>query len=235
MSVDIRAEMHDVMVETIRDELVHRDWIYAPVRPCNMPTAHRVYVPGARVRGDCSKGVQFVAWWSPNAPDPMGMNWGSFGNSQTIWMNCQHLAHPSELRVGDFATMGPDGSDHAVAIIEAGADPLAWSFGHQGAPNSYRLSYDRRPQQWLRFRLPDYVPTKADQLRARTDWFAWMAWYGTAASPNGEGDWLHYRRQDPKVRPNVPKVIPAAWWARRVKFLARRTHGDKATTAKLAA
>jgi hypothetical protein len=229
VSVDIRAEMHDVMIATLADEAAHHDWTYRPIRPCNMPTAHRVFVPGHAVVGDCSKGCQFIPWWSPGAPDPMGMNWGSFGNSQTLWMNCQHLAHPSELRVGDFATMGRDGSDHAVCIIEAGADPRAWSFGHQGAPNSYPLSYDRRPQQWLRFRLPDYVPTAADKLRARTDWFSWMAWY------QGEGDWSKYGPQNPTVRPNVPKVIPPSWWRRRLRFLAARHHGDKPTTAKLAA
>ncbi len=224
MSADIRAEMHDVMRATLADEAAHHNWLYAPVRPCNMPTQHRVFVPGLRIRGDCSKGGQFIAWWSPNAPDPFGMNWGSYGNSQTLWMHCSHLGHPSELKVGDYTTMGYSGSDHAVCILEAGADPLAWSFGHRGAPNTYRLSYDRRPQQWLRFRLPDHVPTPADKLRAQTGWFAWMAWY------QGEGDWQKYGPQSPAVRPNVPKVIPATWWARRVKFLAARKSGDKATT-----
>ena len=228
MSADIREEMHVAMMASLADEVAHHRWTYRPVRPCGMPTKKRVYVPDIYIDGDCSKGGQFIAWWSPGAPDPMEQNFGPFGNSQTLWMCCQHLARPSELRVGDYTTMGFDGNEHAVCILEAGEDPVAWSFGHQGAPNTYRLSYDRRPQQWLRFRLPDYVPTPQDRLRARTDWFAWMAWY------QGEGDWKQYGPTNPKVRPNVPKVIPLSWWRRRARFLAARHGGDPATTHHLA-
>jgi hypothetical protein len=234
VSVDIRAEMHAVMVETLLDEAAHHGWDYVARRPCYMPTAHRAYVPGARVVGDCSKGCQFVSWWSPPAPDPMGLGFGPSGNSQTLWLHCTHLAHPSELKVGDFATMGFDGSEHAVCILEAGSDPVCWSFGHQGAPNKYPLSYDRRPQQWLRNPLPDLPLTPEDRLRARTDWFSWMKWI------QGEGEWKRYGARNPKVRPNVPKVIGSTaatrnWWLRRARFLAARNHGDKPTTAKLVA
>ena len=229
MSVDIRAEMHAAMTESLADEAAHRNYLYVARRPCYMPTAHRVYVPGIRIVGDCSKGCQFISWWSPPAPDPFGLGFGPGGNSSTLWMHCRHLGSPADLKVGDFATMGIDGSEHAVVIIEAGADPLAWSFGHQGAPNTYRLSYDRRPQQWLRNPLPDLPLTPEDKLRAQTTWFAWMAW------AEGEGDWRRYGASNPKVRPNVPKIIPRAWWIRRAKFLKNRNHGDKPTTAKLAA
>lgn len=225
MAIDLRAFEQDLMYRILADEARYHDWTYGPVRPCHMPTTKRIWVPGTRVSGDCSKGVQFVDWWTPGAGDPMKVGFGPSGNSQTLWMRCQHLAHPSELELADIVTFGRDGADHAAKVIERGNDPLLWSFGHQGAPNSYRLSLDRRLHQLLRNPLAEYKPTHADLLRARTDWFAWMAWY------QGEGDWQHYRPQDPKMRPDVPHRIPVTWWGRRLKFLAKRETGNKATTA----
>lgn len=213
------------MLETVADEQVYGDWTYHAVRPCYMPTVARHWQARTKVVGDCSKGCQFVSWWSPPAPDPMGQQWGPNGNSQTLWMNCQHLDHPSELLVGDFVTFGYDGSEHAACVLEAGNDPLLWSFGHPGSPNTYRLSQDRRPQQYLRNPLPDYRPTPDDRLRARTGWFAWMAWY------QGEGDWRHHPARDKRVRPNVPRLIPPAWWKRRAQFLLRRNTGTKLSLA----
>jgi hypothetical protein len=235
MTVDVRAQMQRVMRSTLEDEAEHGTWGYHAVRPCYMPTPARVWQPRTKVKGDCSKGCQFISYWSPPAPDPMGQGWGPFGNSQTLWLRCQHLDSPWQLKVGDFVTFGRDGHDHAACVLEAGVDPLMWGFGHQGAPNTTRLSWDRRAKQYLRNPLPDYVPTPEDRLRARTGWFAWMAWYGTSDSrPFGEGDWRHHKARDPRVRPNVPRVIPAGWWVRRARFLLRRNQANHATAAVVA-
>lgn len=215
---DTRAAMHDLMVSTILDEQREHRWTYHAVRPMPVPAG---WHPGQYVTGDCSKGVQYIAHWA-HGPDPMGNGFGSAGNSQTIWLHLQHLDEPSELDVGDPVTFGPWGSEHAAMVLEKGPDPLLWSFGHQGAPNSYRLSYDRRPRQYLRLPIV-YVPTPEDRLRARTGWFAWVAW------KLGEGDWRHHMPADPKVRPNVPKRIPVEWWARYAQFIANRKRADKAT------
>lgn len=222
MATNYRAELEALMRATINDEAAHHDWTYHAVRPCPVPPS---WHPGQRVWGDCSKGVQFLLRWCAAPFDPMARNngghfWGNYGNSQTIWLACQHLDHASELKVGDFVTFGFNGSEHATMVFEAGADPVLWSFGHQGAPNLYRLSQDPRPRQFCRNPLPTYIPTPQDKLRAKTGWFAWMAWY------EGEGDWRNYGPKNPKVRPNVPSVIPPTWWARRVQFLLRRKRGS---------
>lgn len=176
-----------------------------------VPAAWR---PGQRVIGDCSKGCQYIAHWA-NGPDPMGEGFGPYGNSQTIWLRLQHLDFAAQLEVGDMVTFGIAGDDHAASVMEKGPDPLLWSFGHQGAPNSYRLSADDRPAQFLRMPIV-YVPTPEDRLRARTGWFAWVAWR------LGEGDWRHQGPANREVRPDVPKRIPASWWVRYQKFLRNR-------------
>lgn len=216
---DYRKKLADLMRATLADEALNHDWTYRAVRPCPVPPSWHA---GQRVWGDCSKGVQFLNRWA-GAADPMGMNYGEWGNSSTLWMNLQHLASARDLLVGDVVTFGHNGDEHAAMVLESGDDPLVWSFGHQGAPNTYRLSQDHRPKQYLRNPLPVYVPTTEDKLRGRTGWFAWMAWY------EGEGDWKPYGARNKTVRPSVPRRIPVTWWTRRVKFLARRHKGTPAS------
>lgn len=216
--MDVRAKLKSLMLATLTDEKQHATWTYHAVRPMTVPA---FWHPGQRVTGDCSKGVQFLCKWA-GGPDPMQMVFGKYGNSQTLWLRCQHLGSPSELQVGDFVTFGYDGRDHAAMVLEAGRDPLLWSFGHQGAPNTYRLSQDHRPKQYLRNPVPRYVPTPEDKLRAKTGWFSWVAW------KLGEGDWRSHKPSDPKVRPNVPKRIPLAWWKRYALFIKNRNQANAA-------
>lgn len=209
-----RQRLHDIMQATLADEAAHHDWYYHAVRPCAVPATWR---PGQIVVGDCSKGVQMLAHWA-NAPDPMGNGFGPYGNSQTIWLKLQHLDHASLLEIGDIITFGSWGAEHAAMVLVPGDNPRLWSFGHQGAPNTYHLSADRRPAQFLRLPIV-YVPTPADRLRARTGWFAWVAWR------LGEGDWRHWGPHNAKVRPDVPAKIPNEWWARYLLFVANRRRG----------
>lgn len=215
MATDYRAKLGELMRSTIVD---HAHWTYQAVRPMPVPSGWR---KGQHVTGDCSKGVQFLCRWA-GCPDPMGEAYGVYGNSQTLWARLQHRDHPGQLQVGDIVTFGVDGDEHAAMVLEAGQDPLLWSFGHQGAPNSYRLSEDTRPQQYLHNPVPRYVPTAADRLRARTGWFAWMGW------ALGEGDWHGKGKANKTVRPNVPKVVPPGWWKRRARFLLARKKANKA-------
>jgi hypothetical protein len=220
MAVDYRSRLVQFMNATLKDEENYHTWTYLEIRPMRVPSS---WVPGQHVIGDCSKGVQYLCRWA-GQDDPMGSFYGPYGNSSTLWLHNQHLDHPSELLVGDFVTFGFDGDEHATMVLEAGADPLLWSFGHQGAPNTYRLSGDGRPSQYLRNPLPVYVPTPQDRLRAMTGWFAWVAWR------LGEGDWKPYGRTSATVRPNVPRVIPVSWWKRYAQFLLNRKKGNPPTT-----
>ncbi len=220
MSADYRHLLGKLMDDTVADRA---NWRYIATRP--LPVGVRPWHKGMRVVSDCSKGVQKLCWWARAPHDPMNRDYDEYGNSQTLWSACQHLDHASELQVGDFVTFGRDGEEHATMVRERGPDPLLWSDGHQGAPNFYRLSQDRRPHQYLRNPLPRYTPTKAERCRARTGWFAWVAWR------LGEGDWKTYGRTNGKVRPNVPKLIPITWWTRYARFIARRKRADKPKTA----
>lgn len=213
-----RAELTRLMRETLADQHEHGLWTYQALRPMPVPAAWR---RGDRVFGDCSKGVQYLCRWAGVPTDPMGGGWGPYGNSSTLCVQLTHLATRGELRVGDIVTFGRYGSEHAAMVLETGPNPLLWSFGHQGAPSTYFLSQDRRPYQLLRLPVPDYVPTPADRLRARTDWFAWVAWR------LGEGDWKTYGKTNPSVRPNVSKVIKPTWWRAYAAFLAARSKGNK--------
>jgi hypothetical protein len=222
VSKDFRRALGKLMAQTLLDEQQHGNWSYHAIRPMDVPAT---YTPGGgqHVNGDCSKGVQYLCRWV-DAPDPMNEHYDPYGNSQTLATRLNHVGSAADLLVGDIVTFGRYGQDHAAMVLEAGADPLLWSFGHQGAPNTYRVSQDRREKQFLRNPLPVYVPTPEDKLRAKTGWFAWAAWR------LGEGPWRDYGKADPKVRPDVPKAIPPNWWARYAQFLRNRKKGNKATT-----
>ncbi len=215
MALTVRQKLAQTMKATLADEHTYRDWTYAEVRPMPVPPAWK---PGQKVRGDCSKGCQYIAKWS-NAPDPMQNGWSDYGNSQTIWSVLHPVATPAELEVGDLVTFGYNGNKHAAMVLEAGTDPLLWSFGHQGAPDTYRLSQDLRPHQLRKLPVKPPPPTPQDKLRAMTGWFSWVAW------KLGEGPWKSYGPANKTVRSAVPKVISPLWWARYTQFLLDRKKG----------
>lgn len=210
----VRAALAEIMHATLADEAAHRDWTYAEVRPLPMPG--RKWSPGTAVHADCSKGVQYLCWWTPGAPDPMQNGWSTIGNSQTIWLALHHVAQPNQLEIGDPVTFGLDGDQHAAIVLEPGPDPLLWSHGHQGAPNTYRLSQDGRPYQLCKLPIVKPPTTPQDHLREMTGFYSWVAWR------QGEGPWRPYGARNIHVRPNVPHTVPAEWWPRIATFLANR-------------
>lgn len=66
------------------------------------------------------------------------------------------------------------------------------------------------------YALPPKPPTAADLLRAKTGYYAWLAWY------LGEKPWKKYGPHATKVRPHVPARIPAVWWRREHAFVKAR-------------
>lgn len=218
--------MHTLMRETLGEQAALHDWFYRAYRPMYVPST---YVRGKRKYGDCSKGCQFIAKWG-GAPDPMGRHFDAYGNSSTMTVHLPHLDHLSELKVGDYVTFGPYGSSHAACVMSllknsAGHtyDLILWSFGHQGAPNQYRLSYDRRERHYLRNPIPHPL-TAAEKLRAKTGFWAWVQWR------KGVGHWHGHGKHNPKLRPNVPTRIPLKWWRRYAALFLKHTRGANPPT-----
>lgn len=216
----IRNRLESLMQETLRDQERFGNWRYWDFRPRPVPSDYKT---GMKVIGDCSKGVQFLCKWG-GAPDPMGLNYGPYGNSQTLCFHLEHAPYASDLEIGDVVTFGWNGNEHAAMVLEPGLDPLLWSFGHQGAPNTVRLSTDHRYHQYRKLPIGPFVVSPQQVLRDKTGWFSWVAWR------LGEGDWAAYDPKDPKVRPSVPNPPPVKWWVELAKFLANRSKGNKQST-----
>jgi hypothetical protein len=216
-AVGARDRLRRLMAATAADS---SRWFYRPVRPQAVPQS---WARGQTVTADCSKAVQFLCRWAGGIPDPMRSNWGPYGNSQTLWSLMQPLETRGQLQPGDVVVFGPDGRDHAAMVYAADADPLLWSFGHQGAPNLYRLSADRRVTAFRSLGLPAPPPSPAERLRAESGFYSWVAWR------LGEGQWRAFGPQDAAVRPSVPAKVPAEWWGRLVAFLAARRTGNPPT------
>lgn len=215
--IDYRAKLVDLMTRTLSDESVNHDWIYHAVRPMYVPSSWK---PGQKVTGDCSKGVQYLCRWAGLPHDPMNWGWGPLGNSSTLCARLPHAASASQLVPGDIVTFGPYGDEHAAMVLKAGTDPTLWSFGHQGAPNSYNLSWDTREKQFLKLIVPTYVPTGDALLRTMTGYWSWLQWL------LGEGDWAGKGKKNSKIRPNVPARIPLDWWKAATIFIANRNKAN---------
>lgn len=124
-------------------------WNYREVRPLPLPPklSHGV-------NADCSFGIKILCDWA-GIKDPTGDSYDGYGNSVSIYHALQKLAGLDNstaptakaltaAQVGDILLFGPNGAWHATMVYKAGADPLLWSHGHQGAPNIYPLSADNR-------------------------------------------------------------------------------------------
>ena len=69
-----------------------------------------------------------------------------------------------------------------------------------------------RKSRTVFYRMPGQtvVPRAEEEriLRRRTGFASWLAWR------TGTGAWKAWGRRNKKVRPDVPRRIPAAWWKR---------------------
>lgn len=224
-----RAKLVQLMNATARDQAAHSLWTYLAVRPQAIPMSWKA---GQRVVVDCSDGCRALARWAGIHDDPAGNGYASFGNSSSIWVHLHHA--PLELaQPGDIFTFGYyAGEKHACMALDAGGNPRVWNMGRPGQPEIRRLSDEIAAHRGMTVTLcklnaPDPPPTTQDLLRAHTDFWSWLAW------SLGEGPWKPYGASNPKVRPNVGKVIAVAhptWWARRAQFVGARNKGNKATS-----
>lgn len=123
-------------------------WLYREIRPLKIPP-----LLAKGVVADCSFGIKILCHWA-GIPDPTGRGYDGYGNSTSMFGHLQHISL-AEAKVGDIVLFGPNGSWHAAMIFTPGDDPMLWSHGHQGAPNMYRLSADKRkPQTICRVQAP---------------------------------------------------------------------------------
>ena len=85
-------------------------------------------------KGDCSWWCKWIAWRSGWIVDPTGADWGTWGNSSSIFAHNKHVGRKS-VRPGDIAVFGPGGDDHAAFVIKADiVSVLCSSMGEQGDP-----------------------------------------------------------------------------------------------------
>lgn len=219
---NVRSQLLHFMDATLKD---HNHWDYDAVRPMHVPPSwHR----GQHVRGDCSKGVQYLVKWS-GGPDPMQEGFGPFGNSSTLAARLHHVGSIQEMQVGDIITFGPGGDEHAAMVkrrVLRGKKVVnleLWSFGSPAAPNTYYLSQDYRTHQLLRLPVGPMTPHSPDGLRLMTGYWSWLQWR------LGEGYWKHYKPKARGVKPKTPRPIPLRWWRRYRRMVRHRKHGNKAT------
>lgn len=222
----IRAALQRTMAATAADEAAHANAVYSFWRPMAVPTKTRAYVPGLKWNADCSSGYRDVCWWTPGAPDPFDNGWSSWGNSSTIWMELPHITL-AEAEPGDAVTFGASGDHHVSMLYEKiGSWWDVWNFGRQGQPVIVPLAYEIADHEGMPVtfcKLMDDPPaTPEDKLRAKTGFWAWLAWY----LGEGRHGWKPYGARNPDVRPNVPKKISADWWAQEKAFVAARNKGN---------
>lgn len=163
-----QKDLHLVMVATLGNPY---GWTYNLVRPLYLPKRRLTRAELATItaakkalallvtkyRSDCSWGAKTLFYLIGAADDPTGQAWGGYGNSSSIYSHLpkrfglDNAYHPTgadlaRCKVGDIGVVGVNGKDHVWVVMEEGSNPLVWSDGHQGAPNSYRVLDDaRRP------------------------------------------------------------------------------------------
>jgi hypothetical protein len=181
------------------------------------------------VKADCSKGCQKIAKWA-GAPDPMDNGFANWGNSNTMWVELEHIPK-SDVEPGDFFTFGYyAGEKHVCIALGFGteSDMDVWNMGRQGQPVITKLSVEVAAHAGmtvtpLKLAVTDPAPhlTAEEKLRARTGFYSWVGWR------LAEGPWKHYDKRQASVRPKVPKRIPADWWKRYAQFIANRNKGNQ--------
>ena len=94
--------------------------------------------PPNLTKTDCSFFVKLV-YYRAGAPDPTGLNYDGYGNSVSLFQHGRHILL-RQAKHGDVIVFGPEGSVHAVVIVQSGPDPLCASMGKPGDPNLVRMS-----------------------------------------------------------------------------------------------
>ena len=228
-ATQFRFALAALMARSAADEAKHGNWTYAAVRPQAVIAAYPDTDPPVKVEADCSDGVRDLCRVAGVPDDPAGNDYSDYGNSSSIWL---HLGHAplDQVEIGDIFTFGFHmGEDHACMAydIAVPANPQVWNMGEQGQPVIHALSLEVAAHAGMTVTLcklnlpPDPPPTAVETLQAMTGWYSWAAWR------LGEGAFKPYGPRNQKVRPDVPKLIPAEYWLRLTEFLNNRHKGNE--------
>lgn len=214
-----RSELARLMDATVRNA---RGWHYQQIRPYPTHVSEAQAVRGA-VTADCSAGYIILCQLAKTS-DPSGNGFNGLGNTVSIFNHLPHVAHASDLDVGDAVVYGWGGSEHVSVVREAGVDPLLWSNGWEQAPEYVRLStqkhYHSPTVTYCKIDAPPSKPPHPD-VDPYWEWLRWNI---------GEGEFKGHK-MEPDLRPHTaPTRISRAWWQRRERFLEARKRPGPGTS-----
>lgn len=221
-----RQRIVDIIEKTCADQARLRHDVYGFFRPQAIPST---YVKEMKLVLDCSDYARFVCRASGVKDDPAGTNYAPFGNSSSIYFHLHHI-DLADAEPGDIPVFGYRyGEKHASILHSLDEKTGQWKVGNMGAQGqpiidwlSQEIAAHRGMTMTIcRLNVADPPPTPQDRLRALTGFYSWIAWQ------LGEGPWKHYGPKNASVRPDVPLVIPPAWWTHRLLFLANRKKGNR--------
>lgn len=138
------------LIGVYMDWLVHVNGVvgYRQLRPMTTRTIEgaldlHVAVQGGGFDMDCSESVTLLCHLAGLKP-PSGTQDGySYGNTETLLATLPHLAHASDLLLGDLAVFNSDRplvDQHVAACRVPGADPKMFNHGSSPDPRYFRLS-----------------------------------------------------------------------------------------------
>lgn len=215
-----RNALKKLMVRTIADQKRIGNGRYLAVRPQEVISEY----DSQEYEADCSDYCRDLCRVVGLPDDPAGNGYADYGNSSSIWLHL-HETTLAAAKVGDIITFGRwSGEKHACMIMDLTdrLNPGVANMGEDGQPveSTYAIELANHPgcvASVRRLNLPpDPPPTPQQILRAKTGFYNWMSWL------LAENAWRHYGKKNKTVRPDVPKVIPAAWWGRRAQYLLNR-------------
>lgn len=210
----VRTRLAEVMDLTVRNR---GNWHYIQQRPSGATVTLEQAEHGT-VWTDCSAGYAIVCRLA-GAPNPLHAGaFDGYGNSHSAWEHLPHIKSVGGLQVGDCVIYGDEGSHHIACVREPAGDPLLWSMGSEAGPEYVRyrteVAWQPKPVTFARLLPPDPEPTPLPVVDPFWVWLRWRL---------GEGEFRDHGC-DPNVRPDVPRLVPPAWWLRARRFIAARHH-----------
>lgn len=147
-----RAHLHDLM----RLLLAHEPLVSYPVHDVRGVLDAQTFALtesgmrrrlslGSHIMADCSEMVTLLCRWA-GLHDPNGLAYAHAGYTGTMLAHLPHYTNARQARVGALAVFGPGTGDHVAMVLEADyahGDPLLFSHGFEGGPETVRLSTER--------------------------------------------------------------------------------------------